>query len=310
MNNRSKYNLIQFIQRAAFRTAVILILVLVIILMAMHSKPEYMRPGFYVSTGTTEVVQNPYAASVTAPDNDYEVVHRPPPNESNPDESDPLLALPNDYDVQNNLPQDDMITTYIPAGNSTQNTQNTQSPQDAIMQEGVIPETDVNTFDDPDFAEEPEVIRFLKEISDNIRDPAPEMMPSGIFTWPLERPGAITSSFGLRKDPFSGEREYHVAIDIGAATGTPILAAADGVVLIANGIYPSKGWGYYVKISHDDGFETLYAHCSAIAVEVGDYVERGQIIGYVGSSGRSIGPHLHWEVYEGGVLKNPLLFFN
>jgi murein DD-endopeptidase MepM/ murein hydrolase activator NlpD len=135
-------------------------------------------------------------------------------------------------------------------------------------------------------------------------------VPKGPFTWPLEIPGTVTSYFGWREDPFTGETKYHGGVDIVAKTGTKILAAADGVVTIANGSDSyGGGWGYYVKLSHAGGYETLYAHCSAVAARTGDTVRRGQVVGYIGSTGRSKGPHLHWEVYENGSLKDPLAFF-
>lgn len=135
-------------------------------------------------------------------------------------------------------------------------------------------------------------------------------IPNNIYSWPLEGEHPITSYFGYRKDPFTGEIAYHEAIDIGTPQGTPILAAADGVVTIANSTdLWGGGWGLYVKIQHDSSYSTLYAHCSAIAVTNGQEVKKGQVIGYVGSTGNSTGYHLHWECYVNGSRVDPLSFF-
>lgn len=121
--------------------------------------------------------------------------------------------------------------------------------------------------------------------------------------WPVI--GRITSSFGERTDPMSGsgEGEFHRGIDIAAGYGDPIHAAADGVVESA-GMVPG-GYGRKVVLNHGYGTQTLYAHLSVIAVTVGETVRRGQIIGYVGQSGRSTAPHLHYEVRIHGTPVNP-----
>ena len=134
-----------------------------------------------------------------------------------------------------------------------------------------------------------------------IIDPDTDWIGTGIFAWPLPRNFTITSNFGYRQDPFTGELTYHNGTDIAAPQGTPILAAADGTVTIANGIDPWGGsYGYHVKIDHGGGMETLYAHCSAIAVTVGQQVRQGEVIGFVGNTGNSTGNHLHFEVWENG----------
>ena len=140
---------------------------------------------------------------------------------------------------------------------------------------------------------------------------ASSRVPTGPFTWPLVADHRLTSAFGSRDDPFNpGAADFHSGIDVAAPGGTPILAAADGVVVSANGTdLLGGGWGYYVKLSHADGYETLYAHCSQIAVVLGQEVVRGQVIAYVGTTGRSTGNHLHWEVYRSGGRVDPLGFF-
>lgn len=124
---------------------------------------------------------------------------------------------------------------------------------------------------------------------------------SGLFQWPLPEAFRITSGFGERIDPITGERDFHTGTDIAAPEGTPILTAANGTVTLANGTDPwGGGYGYYVKISHGGGMETLYAHCSAICVTPGQTVRQGEVIGYVGSTGNSTGNHLHFEVWMNG----------
>ena len=128
----------------------------------------------------------------------------------------------------------------------------------------------------------------------------PENVPvgSGLFQWPLPEAFTITSGFGERVDPFTGESDFHTGTDIVAPKGTPILAAADGTVTIANATDPwGGGYGYYIKLDHCNGLETLYAHCSAICVTPGQTVQKGEVIGYVGSTGNSTGNHLHFEVW-------------
>lgn len=121
--------------------------------------------------------------------------------------------------------------------------------------------------------------------------------------WPTAG-GEITSRFGGRANPFSGSGyDYHPGIDIGNDYGAPVYAGASGYVEYA-GWY--SGYGRYVKIEHGYGYETAYGHMSSIAVSDGEYVEKGQIIGYVGSSGYSTGPHLHYEVIINGQDSDPL----
>ena len=120
--------------------------------------------------------------------------------------------------------------------------------------------------------------------------------------WPLDG-GYISSDFGGRANPFDGySSDYHPGIDIAANYGTPIYASAAGYVQRA-GWY--GGYGKYIKISHDYGYATAYGHLSSIEISAGDYVSKGQIIGYVGSTGYSTGPHLHFEVLLYGEQVNP-----
>ncbi len=137
-----------------------------------------------------------------------------------------------------------------------------------------------------------------------------DVIPTGRFSYPLPDTFNISSYFELRENPFTGELEFHSAIDIAAPQGTPILAADDGVVAVANGTDSWGGsYGYYVKIQHSDGYETLYAHCFSIAVTHGQTVQKGEVIAYVGTTGSSNGNHVHFEVAKNGVEVDPLSFF-
>lgn len=130
---------------------------------------------------------------------------------------------------------------------------------------------------------------------------------TGMFAWPFENDQYISSRFGTRVDPISGEVKTHGGTDIAAPLGTPILAAADGVVVTATW---HNSYGYYVKIKHDETYSTLYAHCSALHVSVGQTVKQGQVIADCGSTGYSTGPHCHFEVIQNGVRVDALMFYN
>ena len=123
------------------------------------------------------------------------------------------------------------------------------------------------------------------------------------FRWPLKIAGTITSTFGKRSSPTAGASSYHQGIDIGVSSGTPIVAAAQGTVVTA--AY-SSGEGNYIMIHHGGSTYTIYMHCSRLAVSRGAKVSQGQVIGYVGSTGISTGPHLHFGISIGGSYRNPL----
>lgn len=125
-------------------------------------------------------------------------------------------------------------------------------------------------------------------------------LPGAPSLWPVS--GPITSSFGEREDPFNGEGAFHAGVDISAIFGTPVHAAADGVVAKAG---LESGYGRVIILDHGNGIETLYGHLSGFAVTDGQAVRRGQIIGYVGMSGRTTGPHLHYEVRIHNAPVNP-----
>ena len=143
-----------------------------------------------------------------------------------------------------------------------------------------------------------------------LMNPDSTRIPTGTLQWPLPVAGTITSQFGHRVDPITGEVSSHTGTDIACAEGTPILAAADGIVTVANGLDSWGGsYGYYIQIDHGGGLETLYAHCSSICVTNGQQVQAGQVIGYVGHTGRATGSHLHFEVRANGNRVNPLQNF-
>ena len=118
--------------------------------------------------------------------------------------------------------------------------------------------------------------------------------------WPIE--GPVTSSFGQREDPFNGEGAFHAGIDISASFGSSVRAAGDGVIEQAA---MTNGYGREVVIDHGHGVKTVYGHLSGFTVIAGQQIKRGQVIGYVGLSGRSTGPHLHYEVRLGNTPVNP-----
>ena len=143
-----------------------------------------------------------------------------------------------------------------------------------------------------------------------LMNPDSTRTPTGTLQWPLPIAGTITSQFGHRVDPITGEVSSHTGTDIACAEGTPILAAADGIVTVANGLDSWGGsYGYYIQIDHGGGLETLYAHCSSICVTTGQQVQVGQVIGYVGHTGRATGSHLHLEVSVDGNRADVLRYF-
>ena len=117
----------------------------------------------------------------------------------------------------------------------------------------------------------------------------------------------MASGFGYRSDPFTKVRKFHAGMDFSAKIGTPIFATGDGVVERADNT--ASGYGNHIVIQHGFGYETLYGHLSKYKCHPGQRVKRGDIIGYVGSTGRSEGPHLHYEVHKGGEVVNPLNFY-
>jgi murein DD-endopeptidase MepM/ murein hydrolase activator NlpD len=122
-------------------------------------------------------------------------------------------------------------------------------------------------------------------------------IPSGA---PLR--ATLTSGFGMRVDPILGTRRLHSGIDLAAPNGSPIVATSDGLVGKAGW---NGGYGLYVSLEHGGGLQTRYGHMSRLAVAAGEMVKKGDVIGYVGSTGRSTGPHLHYEMRLNGIAVRP-----
>jgi murein DD-endopeptidase MepM/ murein hydrolase activator NlpD len=119
--------------------------------------------------------------------------------------------------------------------------------------------------------------------------------------WPTDG-GWVSSGFGLRSDPFTGRTAFHEGVDIASRFGSAIKAMGGGVVSFAG---QKEGYGLTIEINHGNGYTTRYAHCKSVLVRVGDRINKGQDVALVGSSGRSTGPHLHFEVLRDGKTVNP-----
>lgn len=146
-----------------------------------------------------------------------------------------------------------------------------------------------------------EILKLAK-VKSNLLSAIPAIQP--VRNENLRR---MASGFGYRNDPFTKIRKFHEGMDFTAKTGTPVFATGDGVIQRAdNG---ASGFGNHIVIRHGFGYETLYAHLSRYKSRVGQRVKRGDIIGYVGSTGRSEAPHLHYEVHKNGKVVNPLNFY-
>jgi murein DD-endopeptidase MepM/ murein hydrolase activator NlpD len=117
--------------------------------------------------------------------------------------------------------------------------------------------------------------------------------------------GLVTAGYGYRKSPFTGQRELHEGLDIAAPYGSPIMATADGIVTFAG---PLAAYGNVVFVDHGHGFSTFYGHCSSYRVREGQRVRRGELIAFVGTTGRTTGPHVHYEVHVNGVISNPMKY--
>ncbi|UTY25223.1 M23 family metallopeptidase [Treponema denticola] len=122
-----------------------------------------------------------------------------------------------------------------------------------------------------------------------------------LFIYPIA--GRLTSPFGYRRDPFTGRKSFHTGIDIAAPTGTPIKLTLDGTVSYTG---YSTIYGNYVIVTHSGGYQSMYGHMHTIKVKRGQILSQGSIIGTVGNTGRSTGPHVHFSVYKNGKLINPL----
>lgn len=148
-----------------------------------------------------------------------------------------------------------------------------------------------------------EIDRLTEELK---QQNTPTVVASGSYAWPCPSCYTITSNYGYRYLELYGYTRLHAGVDIGAQYGASVTAAASGSVSIAT---YSSSYGNYVMLYHADGSSTVYAHMSSLAVSAGDYVNQGDVIGYVGSTGNSTGPHLHFEVRINGSTVDPMQFF-
>jgi murein DD-endopeptidase MepM/ murein hydrolase activator NlpD len=151
-------------------------------------------------------------------------------------------------------------------------------------------------------AQAAETQRNLETLEKHFKD-REVILTSTPSIWPTR--GVFASGFGMRRDPIIGVYSFHKGIDIFADTGSPIIAPANGTVIFAAN---KGGYGLHVILDHGFGLKTRFAHMSKVEVEVGQRVQRGQRLGLVGSTGRSTGPHLHYEVILNGVPQNPFRY--
>ena len=143
--------------------------------------------------------------------------------------------------------------------------------------------------------------------SNNSSSNAPQSGNGESFFFPVEYCSKLTSPYGYRVHPVTGKYTLHNGVDLAAAKGTKIYATKSGKVTTA--VY-NYSWGYYVVINHLDGFSSLYGHMTNFVVSEGQYVKRGQLIGYMGSTGWSTGPHLHFTIYYNGASVNPMNYIS
>lgn len=159
-------------------------------------------------------------------------------------------------------------------------------------------------------AAEDEMTAYFDELSRQFAQEQEEALRSalanGTFLWPVPACTLLTSRFGYRMHPILGYERFHAGVDIGAKDGDTIVASDGGTVAVAE---YSDSYGNYVLINHGNGYTTLYAHMSAMAVEAGQTVEQGETLGYVGSTGWSTGPHLHFEIRYNDEKTDPEAYF-
>ena len=141
--------------------------------------------------------------------------------------------------------------------------------------------------------------RSFQELVEYLEDQK-SLLASTPSIWPVK--GWLTSTFGYRSSPFTGRREMHKGLDIATRSGTPIIAPADGLVVFAG---REGGFGNMVILDHGYGITTRYGHCSSLDAKLGQKIKRGDVIARVGNTGRSTGPHVHYEVAVNGVSVNP-----
>lgn len=156
-------------------------------------------------------------------------------------------------------------------------------------------------------ADEKRIDKEIKAMQEELKKQQTPPTATGSYIWPSKSSYVVTSKYGWRTISLYGTSKFHAGIDIGASMGTAILAADGGNITVST---YDGGYGNYVMINHGDGRATLYGHMSSRAVSVGQTVTQGQVIGYVGSTGNSTGPHIHFEIRVNGGTVNPLNYFS
>ncbi|MEC7815455.1 MAG: peptidoglycan DD-metalloendopeptidase family protein [Pseudomonadota bacterium] len=143
-------------------------------------------------------------------------------------------------------------------------------------------------------------LRLLDDVASREKIEEERYVQGRPITW-----GWLSSKYGYRSDPFTGKRSWHAGVDLAGKEGSDIIATAGGVVTYADERY---GYGNLVEIDHGNGLITRYAHCKTIKVNVGDVVQKGQVVALMGSTGRSTGPHVHFEVIRNGKTEDPVKY--
>jgi len=155
-------------------------------------------------------------------------------------------------------------------------------------------------------ADEARIDKEIKQMAEELKKQQMPPTSTGSFMWPLPVSKGISSGYGMRKISLYGYEKFHAGIDVPAGIGNSILAADGGTVIVST---YDGGYGNYIMVNHGNGRVTLYAHMSSRAVDVGAEVKKGQVIGYVGSTGNSTGPHLHFEIRINGSAVDPCNYF-
>lgn len=229
--------------------------------------------------------------------------------------------------IQKKLEEVDKLETQVKSmvGLKSSNASNAKkTPADATIEDGDPQDGGVGGEDIPVTDEE------IAELANNTLtglaalDPAIEEMKSRLqqtktevakvqaaqrkmpTIWPTDN-RRITSQYGVRKDPFNGSARFHAGVDIAGSVGDPIYATADGVVVHSE---RDNAEGNNITIDHGNGIRTRYMHMSKLIAKVGDKVSKGDVIGELGSTGRSTGPHMHYEVLVGGKTTDPMAYLN
>lgn len=187
------------------------------------------------------------------------------------------------------LEKDVPVTDSPSSGVSEESSGETSSTEDANENEGMGGE-----YQPADGISLPEGVSFAPVVY------------TGSITFPIEYPGRITSGFGFRDHPINGRQEFHNALDIAAAKGTNVLAAADGVIILSE---ESGGLGRHIVVDHGNGFLTTYGHCETLIGKVGTRIREGEVIAKVGSTGDSTGYHLHFALRKDGIYVDPTQIF-